>query len=132
MNEPRRGPRLVPRPWVPPSAESFVQEVAASTAASGADAVEAHIEVLVELNRSIHERECVNLNPAANVKNPRDEELLASGLGSRPSLGYPTEKYETGLEAIEELEVLTAELAAEVLDGGHSEIRVASVAMAHL
>ncbi len=132
MNEPRRGPRLVPRPWVPPSAESFVQEVAASTAASGADAVEAHIEVLVELNRSIHERECVNLNPAANVMNPRAEELLASGLGSRPSLGYPTEKYETGLEAIEELEVVTAELAAEVFDAGHAEIRVASGAMANL
>jgi hypothetical protein len=37
-------------------------------------------------------------------------------LGSRPSLGYPGDKYEMGLEAIEEIEVIAAELAAEVFD----------------
>jgi glycine hydroxymethyltransferase len=43
--------------------------------------------------------------------NPRAEALLSSGLGSRPSLGYPGDKYEMGLEAIEEIEVIAAELA---------------------
>ena len=46
--------------------------------------------------------------------NPRAAALLASGLGSRPSLGYPGDKYEMGLEAIEEIEVIAAELCAEV------------------
>ena len=41
--------------------------------------------------------------------NPRAEALLASGLGARPSLGYPGDKYETGLEAIEEIEVIAAD-----------------------
>ena len=32
---------------------------------------------------------------------------MARGLGSRPSLGYPGDKYEMGLEAIEEIEAET-------------------------
>jgi glycine hydroxymethyltransferase len=76
--------------------------------------------------------ECVNLNPATNVMNPRAEALLASGLGTRPSLGYPTDKYEMGLEAIEEIEVIAAALAAEIFEARFAEIRVASGAMANL
>jgi hypothetical protein len=40
--------------------------------------------------------------------------MLAAWLGSRPSLGYPGEKYEMGLEAIEQIEVIAAELAARI------------------
>ncbi|MDN3718531.1 hypothetical protein QW131_03060 [Roseibium salinum] len=72
------------------------------------------IEALARENRKIHERDCFNLNPATNVMNPRAEALLASGLGSRPSLGHPGDKYEMGLEAIEEIEVIAANLAREI------------------
>jgi glycine hydroxymethyltransferase len=64
--------------------------------------------------------------------NPRAEAALSAGLGSRPSLGYPGDKYEMGLEAIEEIEVIAAELCAEVFGALHAEIRVASGAMANL
>jgi len=90
------------------------------------------IEALAEDNRRIHERDCFNLNPATNVMNPRAEALLASGLGSRPSLGYPGDKYEMGLEAIEEIEVIAADLACEIFNASHAEIRVASGALANL
>ena len=83
-------------------------------------------------NRDIHERDCVNLNPATNVMNPKAEALLAAGIGSRPSLGYPGDKYEMGLEGIEKIEVLAAELAAEVFGARYAEIRVGSGALANL
>ncbi len=51
---------------------------------------------------------------------------------SRPSLGYPGDKYEMGLEAIEEIEVITAALAAEVFHAKYAEIRVGSGALANL
>ncbi|MDZ4133985.1 MAG: aminotransferase class I/II-fold pyridoxal phosphate-dependent enzyme, partial [Paracoccaceae bacterium] len=73
-----------------------------------------------------------NLNPATNVMNPLAEAALSRGLGSRPSLGYPGDKYEMGLEAIEEIEVITAELAAEVFAAKYAEIRVSSGALANL
>src|SRR5262247_3077016 len=56
----------------------------------------------------------------------------AAGLGSRPSLGYPGDKYEMGLEAIEKVEVVAAELAAEVFGARYAEIRVGSGALANL
>lgn len=58
--------------------------------------------------------------------------LLAYGLGTRPSLGHPGAKYETGVEDIEQIEIIAAELAAEVFDADHVEIRVPSGAMANL
>ncbi len=123
---------LAVRPWVPAASEELVQRIAARTASEDAGAVARRIEALAARNRDIHERDCFNLNPATNVMNPRAEALLASGLGTRPSLGYPGDKYEMGLEAIEEIEVIAAELCAEVFGAAYAEIRVPSGAMANL
>jgi glycine hydroxymethyltransferase len=123
---------LARRPWVPAPSEDLVQSIAQSIVGQDAATLLARIDALAEQNRQTHERDCFNLNPAANVMNPRAEALLSSRLGSRPSLGYPGDKYEMGLEAIEEIEVIAADLAAEVFDARHAEIRVASGAMANL
>jgi glycine hydroxymethyltransferase len=127
-----RGPVLARREWVPEGPERYVQQLARDTAASEVSAIEALIDGHIAGNRAIHERDCVNLNPATNVMNPRAEAALASGLGSRPSLGYPGDKYEMGLEAIEKIEVIAAELAAEVFGARYAEIRVPSGAIANL
>ena len=105
---------LARRSWPPEICEAYVQKIADETASAGSEAIHARIDDLIAENRRIHERDCFNLNPATNVMNPRAEALLASGIGTRPSLGYPGDKYEMGLEAIEKIEVIAAELAAEV------------------
>jgi glycine hydroxymethyltransferase len=92
----------------------------------------ASIDRSIVLNKAIHEADCFNLNPATNVMNPRAEAALASGLGSRPSLGYPGAKYEMGLEGVEQIEIVAAELAAEVFGAQFAEIRVPSGAIANL
>ncbi len=125
-------PSLLPRPWVPETCETLVHEIAARTVASSPSEVSERINKLIALNTEIHDAECFNLNPATNVMNPKAEAVLSSGLGSRPSLGYPGDKYETGLEAIEEIEVIAAELAAEVFQASYAEVRVGSGALANL
>lgn len=120
------------RPWLPEVASARIDDLTARFATASSEAVASRIERLAEENRLIHERECFNLNPATNVMNPRAEALLASGLGVRPSLGYPGDKYEMGLEAIEEIEVIAAELAKEVFRAEHAEIRVGTGALANL
>ncbi len=120
------------RNWAPATCEDFIQGIAAATAGMDEDAIGREIDRLVEENHAIHERDCVNLNPATNVMNPKAEALLSAGLGSRPSLGYPGDKYEMGLEAIERIEVIAAELAAEIFGARFAEIRVASGAMSNL
>lgn len=119
------------RPWVPDVSERYVQGIATRIASKDPDEAEQDILSLVSRNRRIHEFECVNLNPATSVMNPRAEAVLSQGLG-RPSLGYPGDKYEMGLEAIEQLEVIAAELAAEVFNARFAEVRVLSGAMANL
>ncbi len=128
----RTAPALARRTWVPTDSEDLVQEVASAIATSGVEAIDQQIDELIEWNHRIHEREGINLNPAANTMNPRAEALLSSGIGVRPSLGHPGQKYEMGLEAIERIEILAAELAAEVFRATHAEVRVGSGALANL
>ena len=89
------------RPWVPAACEDLVQTIAGQTAGLDGEALFHEIAHLVAENRRIHDVRGINLNPATNVMNPRAEAMLAAGLGSRASLGYPGDKYEMGLEAIE-------------------------------
>ena len=104
----------------------------AGIAGRSSDAIASALAGLIAENRQIHERECVNLNPATNVMNPAAEAALAAGLGTRPSLGYAGLKYEMGLEAIEQIEVIAADLACRVFNARYAELRVGSGALANL
>jgi len=117
---------------VPEHCENRVRSIAEHSSGLGTHDLLGEIERLVEENHQIHDADTVNLNPATNVMNPRAEKLLSAHLGSRPSLGYPGDKYEMGLEAIEQIEVIAAELVAEVFGARYAEIRVPSGAIANL
>jgi glycine hydroxymethyltransferase len=123
---------LASRPWLTDPARALASTVAVRTSQRRPHEVLAELDELVAGNRRIHDIECVNLNPATNVMNPRAEAMLAAGLGSRASLGYPGEKYEVGLEAVEQIEIIAAELAAEVFGAHYAEVRVGSGALANL
>ncbi len=120
------------RGWVPAPTEDFVARIAAETARADSATTAARLEALATENEAIHLKDCFNLNPATNVMNPRAATLLARGLSERPSLGYPQDKYEMGLEAIEEIEVIAAELCAEIFEAKYAEVRVPSGAIANL
>jgi glycine hydroxymethyltransferase len=120
------------RPWVPENCGDYIQTIAKTTSQNSSKDTASRLDDLITENRIIHEQDCFNLNPATNVMSKRAEAALSAGLGSRPSLGYPGDKYEMGLEAIEEIEVIAAELSAEVFQARYAEIRVASGAMANL
>ncbi len=124
--------RLARRGWVPAHSDELIGRIADHVATADVDSLGEELLGLVADNERIHLRDCVNLNPAANTMNPRAEALLSSGLGSRPSLGYPGDKYEMGLEAIERIEVMAAELAAEVFHASFAEVRLGSGALANL
>lgn len=118
--------------WRSPEVQARTRDILAGLQGLGPEAIARRIEALAADSRRIHERDCLNLNPATNVMNPAAEALLAAGLGTRASLGHAGEKYETGLEAIEQIEVTTTELARRVFGARHAEIRVPSGAIANL
>jgi len=119
-------------PWAAKGPRALIDRIAAETAGATSGAVAGRIEALIVQNLETHDRNCFNLNPATNVMSPRAEAAQARGLGPRPSLGHPGDKYEMGLEAIEEIEVIAAELACEVFAATYAEVRVFSGAMANL
>ncbi len=123
---------MTTRTWLSDAAQARESSILELVSTQSGDHLRATIDSLIGDNRRIHERECLNLNPATNVLSPRAEAALAAGLGNRPSLGHPGEKYEVGLEAIESLEVITADLAQQVFQCSLAEIRVFSGAMANL
>ncbi len=125
-------PALANRPWIPSVSQAIEARVAGEAANTSPAGIASRIEALAADSRALHERDGINLNPATNTMNPRAEAMLAAGLGHRPSLGYAGDKYEMGLEAIEEIEALCAALAAEVFDARFVEFRVASGALANL
>ena len=114
------------RTWLPDDATRRIDDILGGLDGADDERLDRRLHDLVDRNREIHERDCVNLNPAANAMNPRAEALLAAGLGSRPSLGYAGAKYETGLEAVEEIEVVAAELASQVFRAPYIEARIPS------
>ena len=124
--------QLERRKWVPEASENLVQDLAQKVSGSSSKELLKRLTFLADLNQIIHEKDCFNLNPATNVMNPRAESFLSSGIASRPSLGYPGDKYEMGLEAIEEIEVVASSLVAEIFCSKFAEIRVPSGAMANL
>ena len=124
--------QLERRKWVPEASENLVQDLADKVSESSSKELLKRLTFLADLNKIIHEKDCFNLNPATNVMNPRAESFLSSGIGSRPSLGYPGDKYEMGLEAIEEIEIVASSLVAEIFCSKFAEIRVPSGAMANL
>jgi len=126
-----RRPAASPRAWLPEPARRREGEILDGAAGESLAWLDARVAALIARNREIHERECINLNPATNVMNPLAEAAMSAGLGSRPSLGHPGAKYEMGLEAIEEIEVLAADLACRVFGARFAEVRVGSGALAN-
>ena len=123
---------LARRGWVPAGSEDLVQSMAERAVGLDGPSMQRHLTGLIEANRRIHDDECLNLNPATNTMSPAATAALASGLSTRTSLGYPGAKYEMGLEAIEEIEVIAAQLASAVFGASFVEFRVPSGAMANL
>jgi glycine hydroxymethyltransferase len=118
--------------WATAASQELITRIASQVDSKAGADVQNWIEELAQENHRLHDIEGINLNPATNILNPRAEKLLSSGMGSRASLGHPGDKYETGLGAIEQIEIITQELACEVFGSTYAEFRVPSGAIANL
>jgi glycine hydroxymethyltransferase len=73
------------------------------------------------------------LYAGTNVMSPTARRFLGTGIGGRPSMGPPGEKYQTGWPAhTERLEVLASELARRIFAVAFAEVRLQSGSLANL
>jgi len=120
------------RSWVPAELEEAIQARAAHYRELPSDALEGELRRLAARHEQYMDHECLSLYAGTNIMNPRAAELLASSVGSRPSLGYPGAKYEMGMQDAEQIEIIAAELLKELFGCDYAEFRVGSGSLANL
>jgi len=118
--------------WLPEDCARRIADIEKLLVPDDLDAVEARLLALVEDHERHMDRESIGLNAGTNVMNPRAAALLSRSLGNRPSLGYPGDKYEMGMQYAEEIEVVAEGLVKQLFGAPYAELRVASGALANL
>jgi glycine hydroxymethyltransferase len=120
------------RPWVPAESQNFYRQFSNRYQEFPAAAFEHEIEELLEQHTRLMDRDCISLYAGTNIVNPRAARFQASSVGSRPSLGYPGDKYETGLQHAEQLEIMAVEIMRRIFKCDFVEFRVGSGSLANL
>ncbi|HUR42789.1 MAG TPA: aminotransferase class I/II-fold pyridoxal phosphate-dependent enzyme [Aestuariivirga sp.] len=121
------------KPWLPADCATVVADVEHLIGkANDLAGIETSLMQLVEDHERHLDRESLGLNAGTNVMNPRAAALLSRSLGNRPSLGYPGDKYEMGMEYAGQIEVITETLVKRLFNAPYAEIRVGSGALANL
>jgi glycine hydroxymethyltransferase len=126
----------VTSPLIPPGAPETAGHVYAQRAERYRNFQAAEFRGEVDALLADHERyldrECISLHAGANAPSPRVTRALASTIGSRPRLGPPGEKHETGSGHAEPIDVLARELLRRLFGCRFAEYRVGSGSLANL
>ena len=120
------------RDWVPEELERVIQDEATRYETLSAAAVDETLAGTIAAHERYMDRECICLYAGTNIMNPQAARWLSSSIGGRPSLGYPGDKYETGMHHAERLEILAMALVRKLFGCTFAEIRVGSGSLANL
>jgi glycine hydroxymethyltransferase len=120
------------RPWMPQELVEFYEEHAARYRQLAPREFENEVAKALALHERFMDHECISLYAGTNIMNPRAARFMASSVGSRPSLGYPGDKYETGLEYAEQIEIMAVEILKRTFKCRYVEFRVGSGSLANL
>jgi glycine hydroxymethyltransferase len=120
------------RAWLPPQVAEYIEQIESHDNALSLNELDARLHALVSAHTQHMDRECVVLYAGTNIINPRVEALLASGLSSRPNLGYPGDKYNKGMQHAEQIEIMLGALLKRLFNARYVEYRVPSGSIANL
>ncbi len=123
---------MTDHPWLGAAASAFRQEHAPRLAALSTDELDAELHRLVDEQVAHADDDCLVLYAGTNAPNPRLAALQGSTIGSRPNLGHPGAKYNRGMVAAEQLELLAQEAICRLFGCRYAELRVASGSLANL
>jgi glycine hydroxymethyltransferase len=118
-------------PWADEPARSRLASVEAALPADALAALGVAAASAREHARAIDE-ECLLLYAGGNVPSPLVAGLHEAALVSQPSMGYPGDKYQPGLERVDVLEVAASEAVARVMRARFAEVRPTSATLANL
>ncbi len=123
---------IAEKSWLPEDCRAVIAELEGPLTAGSFDDIDARVMDLIATHENHMDVETIGLNAGTNVMNPRAAELLGRSLGNRPSLGFPGDKYEMGMQHAEKLEIACESLVKRLFEAPFAEIRVPSGAIANL
>lgn len=119
-------------PWASPVARARIAEVAAGlTDLSLAGVTETVHRALGEHAQQFDD-EGIVLYAGTNVMSAAAQRVCEPLVGGRPSMGWPGEKYQQGLDRLDTLEVLAPTLVGRLVDARFAEVRSQSATFANL
>jgi glycine hydroxymethyltransferase len=125
-------PPIAEKTWLPEHCRAVIAALEGPLLAGSLDDIDARVMEIIDTHERHMDLETLGLNAGTNVMNPRAAALLGRSLGNRPSLGFPGDKYEMGMQHAEKLEITCESLVKRLFNAPYAEIRVASGAMANL
>ncbi|WP_447001711.1 serine hydroxymethyltransferase [Saccharothrix isguenensis] len=120
-------------PWASPQAQRRLAEVEAAVSADlTAAGVASTVRKALEAHCAQVDDDGIVLYAGTNVLSPTAAGAVSHSLSSRPSMGWPGEKYQVGLDHLDTLEVLAPMLVATLMEGRFAEVRLQSATLANL
>lgn len=120
-------------PWASPQAQRRLAEVEAAVSADlTAAGVASTVRKALEAHCAQVDDDGIVLYAGTNVVSPAAAAAVAHTVSSRPSMGWPGEKYQVGLDHLDTLEVLAPMLVASLMEGRFAEVRLQSATLANL
>jgi glycine hydroxymethyltransferase len=119
-------------PWASPRAQRRLTELESRLAGvRDPDSVRAAVDDALAAHHRRYDGGIV-LYAGTNAMSPAALAAHDAAVSSRPSMGWPGEKYQAGLDELDTLEVLTPMLVAELMEGTFAEVRLQSATLANL
>ncbi|WP_018655183.1 serine hydroxymethyltransferase [Actinomadura flavalba] len=119
-------------PWASSAARARIADVAAGLGAPTPEGVAATVRTALSDHARRFDAEGIVLYAGTNLMSPAARAVADAPVGGRPSMGWPGEKYQSGLDHLDTLEVLTPALMARLLGARFAEVRAHSATMANL
>ncbi|MEU8380614.1 glycine hydroxymethyltransferase [Streptosporangium sp. NPDC048865] len=119
-------------PWAPPRAQLRLAELEAEVDGLGLDAVTRLVDAVLAEHRGRLDEDGVVLYAGTNTMSARARAAHEISLGCRPSMGWPGDKHQTGLDELDVLEVLAPLQVAALMGGEFAEVRLQSATLANL
>ncbi|WP_308249848.1 serine hydroxymethyltransferase [Sphaerisporangium fuscum] len=119
-------------PWASSRAQRRLTELEALLAGQRADDVVRTVTDSLARHRRAFDEDGIVLYAGTNTMTPRALAVHEATVSSRPSMGWPGEKFQAGLEHLDVLETLAPLGMASLMEGRFAEVRLQSATLANL
>ena len=120
-----------PMPWAPPRVQARIAELGVHVPVDDPEAMLALLQGAVASANDLFDHSAT-LYAGANAPGHWAERWDADGLSSRPTLGLPGEKFPTGVDDLDVIEVAATQAVRTVMGCSHADVRPPTATLANL